>query len=180
MIWGMPKEDVPRERELAKSPVAENERNELEANVYPTTVKNLLALGALLGFSLLTANDRPSVSNDQLTGLALHDGLTFQQEVDSPICGKKAQINIYNAPPAGTLAEYLAWYKDHLENFHYVHKIWNKRAQDMFYSPDGLTGTSITGSAVGPGVFSVSYLKMSVRLTAHDMDVFSPTNPSCK
>ena len=119
-------------------------------------------------------------ANEKLTSLPLHAGVTFQQTVNSPICGKKAQINIYNAPYTGTLAEYVTWYKDQLKGYHYVHKIWNHRAQEMFYSPDGAKGVSLTGNAVGAGVFSASYLKMSVNLTTHEMDSFSPDNPSCK
>jgi hypothetical protein len=143
------------------------------------TVK-VLAVTALLTCRALTFPALAGESNDKLTTLPLHPGITFQQEVDSPICGKKAQINIYHAPYTETLAEYLSWYKDHLKGFHYFHQSWNHRAQEMFYSPDGTTGVSLTGNAVGAGVFSASYLKMSAALTTHEMEAFSPDNPSCK
>ena len=142
--------------------------------------RKLLAIVMVLGCTELWVPILAADSNDKLTSLPLHGGLTFQQEVNSPICGKKAQINIYNAPYTGTLAEYLAWYKSQLKGFHYVHKIWNQRAQEMFYSPDGSKGVSLTGNAVGAGVFSASYMKMSVNLTTHEMESFSPDNPSCK
>ena len=139
-----------------------------------------LVIVGVLGYTALSLPIFAADSNEKLTSLPLHAGLTFQQEVDSPICGKKAQINIYGAPYTGTLAEYVAWYKDQLKGFHYVHKTWNQRAQEMFYSPDGSKGVSLTGNAVGAGVFSASYMKMSVSLTTHEMESFSPTNPSCK
>ncbi len=119
-------------------------------------------------------------STDAMTGLTLHAGLMFQQEVNSFICGKKAQINIYGTPYSATLAEYVTWYTQQLKGYRHVHKIWMQRAQEMFYSPDGTKGVSLTGNAVGPGVFSVSYLQMSVPMTTRQMDAFSPDNPSCK
>ena len=114
------------------------------------------------------------------TSLPLHPGLTFQQEVDGPVCGKKAAINIYDAPLSATLAEYISWYKEHMKGAHYVHKMWSNRAQEMFYSPDGLSGVTITGSPSRPGVFAVSYLKMSTPITTHQMDLFAPNNTTCK
>ena len=137
-----------------------------------------LVMAAGLGFALLSA--AAAESSEKSTGLPLHPGLTFQQEVDSPVCGHKAQMTLYDVPPTATLAEYLSWYKDQLKGFHYVHKVWTKRAQEMFYSADGSKGISLTGSAVGPGVFAVTYMKMSVKLTTHQMDAFDPSNPSCK
>ena len=41
----------------------------------------------------------------------MHPGLTFQQEVDSRVCGHKAPMNIYDAPGTATLAEYVSWYR---------------------------------------------------------------------
>jgi len=133
-----------------------------------------------IGLSIFAGTAQPAASNDELTGLALHDGLTFQQEVDSSVCAKKAQMNLYDAPNSATLTEYLAWYKERLKNFHYVHKVWSNRAQEMLYSPDGLTGVSITGYPTTPGVFAVTYIKMSKALTTHEMDEFSPSNATCK
>jgi hypothetical protein len=100
--------------------------------------------------------------------------------VDSPVCGKTAKMNLYDVPGTATFAEYTSWYKDHLKGFHHMHKMWSKRAQELFYSPDGSVGVGITGSASGPGVFAVTYMKMSVKLTTHQMDAFDPSNPTCK
>jgi hypothetical protein len=117
---------------------------------------------------------------EKLTGLPLHAGLTFQQEVNSGVCGHKAQMNIYDTPGIATLTEYVSWYRSQVKGAHYVHKVWSNRAQEMFYSADGLSGVSITGSPSGPGVFAVTYLKLSAPLTTAQMDAFGPSNPSCK
>jgi hypothetical protein len=144
------------------------------------TVGNLTSIvllaGALIGSAIVFAAN----STEKLTGLPLHDGLTFQQEVNSPVCGKAAKVDLYDNPSDATLAEYIAWYKQQLKNFHYVHKVWSNRAQEMFYSPDGSKGVSITGIPDGEGVFNVAYLKMSSNLTTHQEDTFDPSNPSCK
>jgi len=121
-----------------------------------------------------------SDSTEKLTGLPLHPGLTFQQEVDSPVCGKKANINLYDVPPDASLEDYIAWHSQQLKNFHYVHKVWSNRPQEMFYSPDGSKGVSITGNPDGKGVFNVAYIKLSSNLTTHQEDAFDPSNPSCK
>ena len=123
---------------------------------------------------------RAADRTEKATGLPLHPGLTFQQKVDAGICGHMAQMNIYDAPGTATLAEYVSWYRGHLEGAHYVHKVWSNRAQEMFYNADGMTGVSMTGSPSGPGVFAVTYLKMSARLTIPQMDAFGPSNPTCK
>jgi hypothetical protein len=67
-----------------------------------------------------------------MTGLPFHAGLTYQQQVVSPICGVNARINLYDVPSTARLAEYLAWYKSRLSAFHYVHKVWSRRAQEVF------------------------------------------------
>src|SRR5689334_22053195 len=73
-------------------------------------------------------------STEKLTGLPLHQGLSFEQEVDSPVCGKNANMNLYDASPGASLEEYVGWYKQQLKSFHYVHKVWDNRAQEIFYS----------------------------------------------
>ena len=153
----------------------------INANTRMPRGRSRLRAGALaLGSIALACHAFASDSTDRLTGLPLHAGLTFQQEVDSPVCGKKAQMNLFDASADATLSEYIAWYKGQLKGFHYVHKVWSERAQEMFYSPDGTKGVAITGSPSGPGVFAVTYLKISVPLTTHQMDAFDPSNPSCK
>lgn len=139
-----------------------------------------LVMAALLGSALLSAAAIAAESTEKSTGLPLHPGLGFQQELTSPVCGKDAQMDLYDPPRTATLAEYVSWYKEHLNGFHYVHKEWSKRAQEMFYSPDGSKGVSLTGSPSGPGVYAVTYMKMPVKLTTHQMDAFDPSNPSCK
>jgi hypothetical protein len=67
-----------------------------------------------------------------------------------------------------------------LKDFHHVHKTWSDRAQEMFYSPDGLKGVSITANPDGKGVFAVTYMKLSSNLTTKQEDAFDPSNPSCK
>ena len=119
-------------------------------------------------------------ATEKLTGLPIHEGLQFQQEVNSPVCGKAASMNLYDAPPDASLAEYVAWHKQQLKNFHYVHKVWDDRAQELFYSPDGSRGVGITGTPDGTRVFAVTYMKFSSTLTAHQEDSFSPANPGCK
>ena len=119
-------------------------------------------------------------STEKLTGLAFHPGLVFPQEVTSSVCGKSAKINLYDASPNATLAEYVAWYKQQLKNFHYVHKVWDNRAQEIFYSPDGSKSVGITGMPDGKGVFAVAYIKFSSNLTVPQEDAFSPSNPTCK
>lgn len=119
-------------------------------------------------------------SAEKLTGLPLHQGLTFQQEVKSPVCGKNAAINLYDTSLDTSLEEYVAWYKQQLKNFHYVHKVWDNRAQELFYSPDGSKGVGITGTPDGKGVFAVAYMKFSGNLSVHQEDAFSPANPTCK
>lgn len=79
-----------------------------------------------------------------------------------------------------SFAEYVAWYKQQLKNFHYVHKVWDNRAQELFYSPDGSTGVGITGIPDDNGVFAVAYMKFASNLTVYQEDVFSPSNPGCK
>lgn len=129
-------------------------------------------IGSTIGFA--------AGSSEKLTGLPMHKGLAFPQEVDSAVCGKSAKINLYDAAPDATLDEYLAWYKQQLKSFHYVHKVWDDRAQEMFYSPDGSRGISITGTPDGKGVFDVGYIKLSSNLTTHQEDAFEPSNPGCK
>lgn len=119
-------------------------------------------------------------SAENLTGLPLHQGLSFQQEVKSSVCGKNAAINLYDTSLDTSLEEYVAWYKQQLKNFHYVHKVWDNRAQELFYSPDGSKAVGITGIPDGKGVFAVAYIKLSSNLTVHQEDAYSPANPTCK
>ena len=136
----------------------------------------LLLAAAIAGSAIAFAAD----SAEKLTGLPLHPGLAYPQEVDTTVCGKKATANLYDALPNATLEEYIAWYKQQLKNFHYVHKVWDNRAQELFYSPDGSKSVGITGVPDGTGVFAVTYMKFSSNLTTHQQDAFDPSNPSCK
>lgn len=136
----------------------------------------MLLAGAVVASTMALAAD----ATEKLTGLPLHPGLSFPQEVDSAVCGKSAKINLYDASPDATLHDYVAWYKQQLRNFHYVHKVWDDRAQDLFYSPDGSKGVGITGTPDGKGVFAVAYMKFSSKLTTHQEDAFHPSNPACK
>ena len=126
-------------------------------------------------------------SNDKLTGLPVHSGMSFTQEVDSPICGRKAKINLYIVPfdfksnTAPAMADYVTWYKAQLKGFHYFHKSWDDRPQELFYSADGTKGVTLTGVPKGDALFAVSYASISPGLTAHEMEAFNPqTNRSCK
>ena len=119
-------------------------------------------------------------ANDKATALPLHPGMTFQQEVDSPVCGRKARIYLYDVPSGASMADYLAWYKAQLKGFRYFHQTWDNRPQEMFYSADGTKGVTLTGMPEGGEVFSASYLSVAPGLTAHEMAAFSPSNPSCK
>ena len=119
-------------------------------------------------------------STEKLTGLPLHQGLSFQQSVNASVCGKNANMNLYDVPPGANLAEYVAWYKQQAKTFHYVHKVWDNRAQELFYSPDGSKGVGITGIPDDKGVFAVTYMKFSSNLTVHQEDAFDPSNPACK
>ena len=58
----------------------------LDRIVVKGLVVTVLLTCSALAFPVLAGD-----SNDKLTTLPLHSGLAFQQEVDSPICGKKAQ-----------------------------------------------------------------------------------------
>jgi hypothetical protein len=136
-----------------------------------------LTLALLLGGAMTAVAAEP---NEKLTDLPLHPGLSFQQEIDSPVCGKNANMNLYGAPMKASLEEYISWYKQQLKNFHYVHQVWSDRAQELFYSPDGSKGIGITGIPDGKGVFAVTYMKFSSNLTTHQQDEFSPSNPGCK
>ncbi len=137
-----------------------------------STVLLVCAIGSAIAFA--------AASTEKLTGLPLHPGLTFQQEVDSSVCGKNANMNLYDTPMGANLQEYVAWYKQQLKNFHYVHKVWDNRAQELFYSPDGSKGVGITGIPDDKGVFAVTYMKFSSNLTVHQEDAFDPSNPGCK
>lgn len=119
-------------------------------------------------------------STEKLTSLPLIPGLSFQQTVASAVCGKKATVNLYDAAPDASLEKYIAWHKQQLKNFYYVHKVWAGRAQELFYSPDGSKAIGITGMPGGDGVFAVAYMKLSSNLTTHQEDLFSPDNPACK
>lgn len=125
-------------------------------------------------------------SNDKLTGLPLHPGMNFSQELDSPICGKKTRNDLYVVPfdfkakTTAPLAEYLAWYKARLNGFRYFHRSWNDNPQEMFYSADGTKGVTVTGAAKYGTVISVSYLTFSPAMTPHEMEAFSPKNLKCK
>ena len=130
------------------------------------------AIGSTMGFA--------ADSNEKLTGLPMHKGLAFPQEVDSAVCGKSATMSLYDAPPDASLEEFVGWYKQQLKNFHYVHKVWDNRAQELFYSPDGSKGVGITATPDGKRVFAVAYMKFSSNLTTHQEDAFEPSNPSCK
>lgn len=136
----------------------------------------MLLASTLIGSTTGFAAD----SAEKLTGLPMHQGLQFQQEVDAPVCGMPASMNLYDAPSDASLAEYLAWHKQQLKNFHYVHKLWSDRAQELFYSPDGSRATGITGTPDGKRVFAVTYMKFSSNLTEHQENAFSPSNPGCK
>ncbi len=136
----------------------------------------IVMLSVLVGATAWRAVDQ----TDKATSLPLHAGLTFQQEVDSFVCGHKAQMNIYDTPGTATLAEYVSWYRGQIKGAHYVHQVWSNRAQEMFYSADGVSGVSITGSPAGPGVFAVTYMKIAAPLTTAQEDAFGPSNASCK
>ncbi|MBZ5688054.1 MAG: hypothetical protein LAP86_23820 [Acidobacteriia bacterium] len=140
-------------------------------------LKSAVLLGVTIMGSAITF---AAQSTEKLTGLPLHQGLSFPQELDSPVCGKAAKMNLYDSPSNASLDEYVGWYKQQLKNFHYVHKVWDNRAQELFYSPDGSKGIGITGTPDGKGVFAVAYMKLSSNLTTHQEDAFSPSNPSCK
>ncbi len=146
----------------------------------PCFARRLLLVICVCGSLVLSLPSLAGESNDKLTGLALHPGLTFQQEVDSPVCGNAAQMNLYDTPGDASLSEYITWYKQQLKGFHYVHKVWMDRPQELFYGPEGTTAIGITGLPTGDGVFAVAYMKISSKLTTHQMDAFSPDNPSCK
>jgi len=133
---------------------------------------------AVLGFSA-TAGMAGDAS-DKATGLPLHPGMTFDQEVSSDVCGRKAKIYLYDVAFGASMADYLPWYKEQLKGFHYVHQTWSNRPQEMFYSADGTKGVTLTGVPQGSKVFAASYLSVSPGLTAHEMEAFSPSNPSCK
>lgn len=139
-------------------------------------ISAVLLACAVIGAAIAFAAE----STEKLTGLPLHQGLSFQQEVNSPVCGKNATVNLYDASADASLDQYVAWYKQQLKNFHYVHKVWDNRAQELFYSPDGSRGVGITGNPDGKGVFAVAYIKISANLTIHQEDAFEPSNPSCK
>ena len=143
------------------------------------TVRTILS-AVLLVCAAIATIAFAAESTEKLTGLPLHQGLTFQQEVDSPVCGKNANMNLYDAPTDANLQEYVAWYKQQLKNFRYVHKVWDNRAQELFYSPDGSKAVGITGVPDDKGVFAVAYMKLSSNLTVHQEDAFSPANPTCK
>src|SRR5262245_52848957 len=64
------------------------------------TLCSAVLLVMMIG-SLSTAAQEAKESH---TGLPLHPGLTFQQEVDSPVCGKKTAINLYDTPASATLS----------------------------------------------------------------------------
>ena len=136
----------------------------------------MLLATAVIGSTMGFASD----SGEKLTGLRMHPGLSFQQAVNAAVCGKRAVVNLYDASPDASLSEYVAWHKQQLKGFHYVHKVWDERAQEMFYSPDGSRGISITGNPDGKGVFDVGYIKLSSNLTTHQEDAFAPVNSSCK
>jgi len=142
--------------------------------------RRLLFVTSVCGALVLSLPSLAGESNDTLTGLVLHPGLTFQQEVNSPICSKAAQMNLYDTGGDTSLSEYVSWYKQQLKGFHYVHKVWMERPQELFYGPEGTNGVGVTGEAGGDGVFAVTYMKISSKLTTHQMDAFSPDNPSCK
>jgi hypothetical protein len=144
------------------------------------TFGRLTSTGLLAGLMMGSLTAVGAETNDKLTGLPLHEGLNFQQEVDSFVCGKKANMNLYDAPFKSSLEEYIAWHKQQLKDFHYVHKVWSDRAQEMFYSPDGSKGVGITGTPDGKRVFAVTYMKFSSNLTTHQEDLFDPSNANCK
>ena len=72
-----------------------------------TLTSVMLLAATLIGSAISSAAE----SNEKLTGLPLHLGLTFPQEVDSAVCGKKAKMILYDASPDASLAEYVTWYK---------------------------------------------------------------------
>lgn len=141
---------------------------------------NVKIIVAALGCAVLCFPTYASDSNDKATGLPLHAGIHVDQEVASGMCGKKAQVYLYDVPNGAVLADYVAWYKANLPGFHYVHKFWDDRPQEMFYSADGSKGVSLTGKPKGPGVFAIAYMRMATNLTLHEMDVYSPDKGSCK
>lgn len=132
------------------------------------------------GCSLFLLPTFAGSTNEKLTDLPLYAGLSFDQQVNSTICGKKAQINLYDAPANSKLADYITWYKAKLPGSHYVHMIWDNRPQEAFYSADGSRGVSLTGLPHGPGVFAVAYMHMATNLTPHEMDTFNPGSGGCK
>jgi hypothetical protein len=85
-------------------------------------IMNFETFGRLASAALLTGLMMGSLSavaaepNEKLTGLPLHEGLSFQQEVDSAVCGKSASMNLYNAPMTSSHEEYVAWYKRQLKD----------------------------------------------------------------
>ena len=148
-----------------------------EVEMYRRQTGMLVFIAGALSASAMAMAAEPT---DSFTGLPLHAALTVRQEVSSPVCGKPAQMNLYDAPMDSSLTEYVAWYKQRLKGFHYVHKVWSQRSQEMFYSPDGSRGISVTGTPDGQRVFAVTYMKIAGNLTVHQQDEFSPSNAGCK
>jgi hypothetical protein len=147
---------------------------------YEGSENRMSGIGAVAAIFMPATSGRAADATDKVTGLPLHPGLDLQQQLKSSVCGHPADMVIYDPPGTATLAEYITWYRGQLKDSHYVHQVWNARAQELFYSGDGSRGVSLRASQSGPGIFAVTYMKMSVPLTTAQMDAFRPSNTSCK
>jgi hypothetical protein len=73
-------------------------------------VGKFLIGAVVVGVMMVVAADSAGGPTDKMTSLPLHAGLTFQQEVDSPVVEKKPQMDLYDTPQSAMMSEYLAWY----------------------------------------------------------------------
>ena len=133
----------------------------------------------LMWVASFVATGAPAVASADTEPL-LRPGSYYEETVNTMICGKKAAIKLYGVPYSAHIADYLAWYRSRLTGYHYVHQVWAGRAQETFYSPDGTSGLTLTGTQDGDGVSDISFASIAGGLTPHQMDTFSPANPQCK
>jgi len=117
--------------------------------------------------------------NDALTGLPVYPGVTDASPLpDSDFCGKQMQKDFYIIM-GGKIDVVTRWYAIHLAGYHKYHVVTDGRSQDTFFSPDGSTEVTVTGSKAGSAVYSISYGRFQPGLTTREGILFSQSRKTC-
>jgi hypothetical protein len=133
---------------------------------------------AILAVCFTDAN--AAASNDPLTGLPVYPGVTDASPLpEGDFCGKQMTKDFYMVM-GNKIYAITKWYAGRLAGYHRYHAMINGRSLDIFFSPDGKTEVTVTGTKIGSAVYSISYGRFQPGLTAGEMISFSQSKKACE